>query len=355
MSGRSRFEALAARPWWRALMFVLGALAVMAALLLVALTERASLHYAQVMGRYGGQVLDLGRDPQPAAGQSGALARVEGTLRVSAAPLDQDFNQQASVATLIRHVEMFQWREVRIGGAVHYEMDWVDHPVDATRFEQPHGHRNPGAFPIEGRQFDAGQVRIGGFALSPALLHGLPGSVTLAPQMSRLPPNLAASFSLYQNYLVTSIRAEQPRLGDLRVHWEGVPLQPVTVLARIDGDRLEAGTNGPDWTIQVGSRALDDLLPELPIAPDGGAWRRVLAVLLGLLGGALLLSPAAGRHADPMAGAALGVLLVAVVAGFLCAGRSVQGLLGWSAVAVPALTLAWWRLSHPRHQAGDGR
>ncbi len=45
-------------------------------------------------------------------------------------------------AALARKVEMFQWHETN-GDIRSYDMDWVDHPVDASKFAQPQRHENP--------------------------------------------------------------------------------------------------------------------------------------------------------------------------------------------------------------------
>lgn len=215
------------------------------------------------------------------------MVRVAGPIKVAEPPYDESFNQHFDAPVLIRHVEMFQWREVHIGEQVHYEMDWVDRPVDASHFAQPSGHTNPGGFPIEGKQFDAGQVRVNELMLSPPLLHALPGSERVSPDMKRLPSNLAASFSLYQGYLMTSATPANPRLGDLRVSWEIAPIQTVTVFARLDGEQLVPATDAADgkgYDIQSGDRALTDLFPDLPLPPSGVWVRRVLALLLMVAG-----------------------------------------------------------------------
>jgi hypothetical protein len=198
------------------------------------------------MNRHGGQLVDLGASALPQAGQAGYLARLSGVPRVVVAPRDPEFNLRRDTPVLIRHVEMFQWREVRFGGNTDYELDWVDQPVDSSKFERPAGHANPGAFPIAARQFDADRVQLGGFALDRSLLHALPGVQRVEPDVKSLPANLAATFVPYNGYLVTSANPGDPHRGDLRVSWEEVPLQLVTVVARIDGDRLVPATKTTD-------------------------------------------------------------------------------------------------------------
>lgn len=335
----------------RLLLLAVGAVLVLAGVGLAALTERGLIDFRISAEQHGGQVLDLG-GAGPRAGQSGNMVRVTGPLQVVEAPLDEQFNQQVSAPLLIRHVEMFQWHELRLGGPASYEQDWQDHPIDSSRFERPQGHLNPAKFPIKGAQFDAGEVRVGGFVLSPVLVNALPGSAPVAPDMRRLPSNLAASFSLYQDRLVTSANPADPQVGDLRVSWEQVPLQIVTIVAKADGDRLapaEQAADGKGYDVQVGNRSLADLFPDLSL-PPGLVWpRRLLAVLLAALGVGLLLWHE-GERLDPLLALATGALVVGAVAGVLWLGSDGGIAAAWLVLAVLGAALAYWRL-HVRGSA----
>jgi len=208
------------------------------------------------------------------------------------APLDRQFNQQAGQPVLIRHVAMFQWRELRYGSAPTYELDWEDQPIDSSHFQHPEGHINPGKFPLEGAQFDAGLVRLNDFVLAPELVHALVGSEPVAPDLRSLPSNLAASFSLYDNGLVTSAVPAHPRLGDLRVTWEAVPVQTVTIVAKVDGNKLvpaRTATDGVGFALQTGDVPLSEIFPDTPLPPEVPQLKRVLSLLLAVLGVAVLV------------------------------------------------------------------
>lgn len=331
----------------RALMCaVTGALLVLAGVALVAMVVHSQLNYRAAAARHGGEVTDLGHDASPQAVGRGNMVRFVGTPQVVEVPRDPDFNLRVNTPVLVRHVEMFQWREISIGGEVHYELDWVDHPLDASHFAQPVGHANPASFPLSGKQFDAGLVQLGGFKLSSQLLHALPGSEQIPPDPKLLPENLAASFSLYQDYLVTSARPGDPRLGDLRVSWDVVPLQEVTVVARIDGNRLVAAadaTDGKGYDVEIGAVPLLDVFPDLPVPPKFvmGSW--LLAVLLAAAGAFLLLVTHRDRG-DPLLALALGALAVATVASVLWLGHDTLMLCAWMAVALLSFVLVVWRL-----------
>ena len=327
---------------------IVGALLVLAGIVVVATTARGLQGYRVAASQHGGEVIDLGEDARPEAGQHGTMARVLGTPRVVEAPRDPDFNLRVNTPVLVRHVEMFQWREVRVGDTVHYELDWVDHLLDAGHFVDQKGHANPVGFPIEGEQFDAGLVQLGGFKLDPVLLHAMPGTEQVVPDAAVLPDNLAASFSRYQNYMVTSARPSDPRLGDVRVSWNEVPLQQLTIVGRIDGDRLTAAADAADgkgYVVQVGDVPVLDLFPDLPMPPQFVWSLRILAMLLASLGAFVLLS-AHREQRDPLLAVGLGALAVGVVAAVFWFGDT-QTMGGWLAVSLVGLGVAVWRLHGP--------
>ncbi|MEO8999055.1 MAG: TMEM43 family protein [Rhodanobacter sp.] len=325
---------------------IAGAVLILAGIALVAMTTRGLLNYRAAESRHGGEVIDLGTHAQPQAGQHGYMARVVGTPDVVEAPHDPEFNLRVSTPVLVRHVEMFQWREIRIGDSVHYELDWVDRPLDSSHFKNPRGHANPASFPISGKQFDAGLVQMGGFKLGPVLQHALPGSEQVMPDPKSLPENLAASFTLYQDYLVTSAHPGDPRLGDLRVSWDEVPLQQLTIVGRLDGDRLVAAAEAADgkgYDVQLGDVPLLDMFPDLPVPPEFVLSREILAMLLAALGAYLLLLVKRGQR-DILLALGLGALAVSTVASVLWLGGDTDTMGAWLAVALVSLGIVVWQL-----------
>lgn len=331
---------------------IAGALLVLAGIGLIAMTVRSQLNYHAAVERHGGEVTSLASDAGPQAGQYGAMVRLVGIPKVVEAPHDPDFNLQANAPVLVRHVEMFQWREIRIGSGVHYELDWVDRLIDASHFQEPAGHSNPASFPLSGKQFDAGLVQLGGFKLSAPLLHALPGSEQVTPNPQQLPENLAASFTAYQDYLVTSPHPGDPRLGDLRVSWDAVPLQEVTVVARLDGDRLVAASDAADgkgYDVEIGNVPLIDVFPDLPVPPAYVMGERILAVLLATLGAFLLLGTQRARG-DVLLALALGALVVGTVASVLWLGKDGFKLCMWLLIVLCGVAVAIWRVQQYRQQ-----
>ena len=311
-----------------------------------AVVEKEQLDYSAQMKRHGGDVLDLGSNGRPDAGEQGFMVRVVGALQVVEAPLDKQFNQQTDQPVLIRHVQMFQWRELNYGGAPTYEMDWQEHPIDSSHFQRTEGHTNPDKFPLEGAQFDAGLVRLNGFVLAPALVHALIGSEPVTPNLRNLPSNLAASFSLYNNGLVTSVVPSRPQLGDLRITWEAVPVQTVTIVAKVDGNKLVPAadaTDGIGFAVQSGEMPLSGIFPDSPLPPEYPWPKRVLALLLAALGATLLLRWHYQR-VDVVLAPAIAMLAVGAVDAVLWLGNDNSTAAGWFGLAAVGVALVVWRV-----------
>lgn len=330
-------------------MLLAGGVLLLVALALLASNEQAVLAYRAASARHGGQIADVGTQG-PEAASDGEVVRVTGTPQVIDPARDRQFGVRVDVPVLWRTVDMFQWREVDIGGQVHYELDWVDHPVDSDEFRQPRGHGNPAALPFGGGTFQAGALRLSGFGLAPAIVRALPGRVDLKPDLGRLPPNMAASFRAEDGILTTSSDPESPQLGDLRVRWQGVPLQEVTVVARAHGGMLEPANGRGDhrgFEVQVGNRPLDEVLPDLPPAP-GAVWIwRVLALLVAWGGAHVLLHGVPKVRKDPLSSLTLALVVVCGLGGVLWIVEAPALGGGLMTAALAALAAAAWRLREP--------
>lgn len=341
------------------LLNLLGAILVFAGVALVAMTARAMLQFDIVADQHGGQVIDLGRHAVPGPGQYGHMVKVVGTPRVVEPAVDPEFNLSVASPTLSRHVEMFEWHEIQLGDNVQYELDWADHWIDADGFREPQGHANPHEFPLHDQRFDAGRVQVGGFRLSPVIQRALPGSAPVNPDAGSLPANLAASFVRNGRYLQTSARADNPQLGDLRVSWDGVPLRTMTIVARVDGDSLvpaKDAADGQGYQVAVGEVGLHELFPDLPSAPESTTLKRVLGVLLAMLGAFVLLSVRRlamlaateaslrrQRRGDLVLAIGLGALVAGAVAATIWAGYDLRFAMYWAGFALLGTLLSVWQ------------
>ena len=333
---------------------IAGAILILVALLLIGFTEHADR--LRVMGEdaLGGFVLS-GDQARPGPDSDGQLVFVSGTPQIVTPARDPEFNVGAAAVALVRKVEMFQWHEVNAGRRS-YDQDWVDHPVDSSKFAQPVGHENPGAFPFERARFDSVDVRVGGFRLGPKLVAGIAGVEDFVPDLRTLPPNLAATFQVADGALVTSADPQRPQVGDLRVSWMRIAPAALTVLARAQGGELvqTQDASGRDLAqVQIGLRSLSDVVPDAAPRPNYAWAKRVLAILLAWVGALLVFSPGCR---DKWLALFAGVAPLALLACISWFGvRNTVGMV-LLAVGILASVAATWRARNVfRHQWGRPR
>jgi hypothetical protein len=187
--------------------------------------------------------------------KEGSLVHVS-ALATPGQPLsDADFGVATDGIALMRRVEMYQWRESKetrrekqLGGSekktttYSYERVWSDDRIDSGKFEHREQHENPAKFPFESRRFDAEPVRLGDLVLAPAIAREIEGRESVDVSLEQLPPNLAATFTVDEGRLVTSRDPDKPEIGDVRIAFEAVPRQVVSVVGLQRNGRIEPFT-----------------------------------------------------------------------------------------------------------------
>lgn len=337
----SRFSALVDNPSRNTAL--LGAALLLLGLLLLGFTEHADRLRAMGEDALGGFVL-TGDAAVPGPAANGKLVLAVGAPEVRTPARDAQFGVAADAPALVRKVEMFQWTEIRYGGQRNYEMDWFDHPIDSSAFGYQNGHANPGAFPINAARFDSPDVAVAGFKLAPALVRMINGVESFTPDLSHLPPNMAATFQAHDGMLVTSTDPRRPQVGDLRISWMRVAPSHLTVFARDDAGTLVPASNpAGDAIAQVllGRHSLTDVLTDAPQPPHFKWARRILALLLAWAGVAMLL-PDARRHDRALALAIAVVPLAILAAVFWFDVRTLTAAI-LILVAIAAVAITAWR------------
>ncbi|MBS0382709.1 MAG: hypothetical protein JSR56_09760 [Proteobacteria bacterium] len=320
-------------------------------LLLLGFTEHADRLRAMGEDALGGFVL-TGAAAVPGPAANGKLVLAVGAPEVKTPATDAQFGVSTNALALVRKVEMFQWNETRYGGQRSYEQNWFDHPIDSSTFNNPNGHANPGAFPINTARFDSPDVAVAGFKLAPALVDTIPGLEPFAPNLSHVPPNMAATFQAHEGTLVTSANPARPQIGDLRISWMQIAPAHLTVFARDDAGTLAPARN-PDGDaiaqVMIGRHGLTDVLTDAPQPPRFRWARRVLAVLLAWAGAAWVL-PRVRRH-DRVLSLAIGVVPLAILAAAYWFGvRTLAGTI-LAVIAIVAVAVAAWRWRHGQKEA----
>ncbi|TAN02271.1 MAG: hypothetical protein EPN40_01465 [Rhodanobacteraceae bacterium] len=326
---------------------LLGAVFLLAGLVLLGFTEHADRLRAMGEDALGGFVL-TGSAATPGPDADGKLVLAVGSPEVKSPARDEQFGVAVAAPALLRKVEMFQWNETNVGGQRGYELDWFDHPIDSSAFNNPAGHANPGAFPISAARFDSPGVVVAGFKLDPALVHMIYGPEPIEPDLSRLPANMAATFQVHNGTLVTSVNPAHPQVGDLRVSWSQVAPGDLTVFARDHDETLEpAHDPAGDQIAQVllGKLSLTDVLTDAPQPPRFKWARRILAVLLAWAGVDLLLPGA--RRRDRALALAIAIVPLALLAAAYWFDVRMLVFAILVLVAVLAALVAVWRWRNP--------
>ena len=333
----------------------LGAVLLVLGLLLLGFTEHTDRLRAMGEDALGGFVL-TGAAAAPGPAANGELVLAVGAPAVKTPADDAQFGVATDAPALLRKVEMFQWNETRFGGTRNYEQDWFDHPIDSSGFGNPVGHANPGAFPISAARFDSAGVTLDGFTLAPELVHMLDGPEAFKPDLSHLPPNMAATFQAQDGTLVTSANPARPQVGDLRISWQRIAPPELTVFARDqDGVLVPASdpSGNPIAQVMLGRHSLTDVLTDAPQPPHFKWARRVLSLLLAWAGVTLLLPRARGR--DRVLALAVAVVPVALLAAICWFEVRMQVCVVLLAAALAAALVAAWRWRRGAMDGGKAR
>jgi hypothetical protein len=340
----SRFSTFLDNPSRNAT--VLGGVLLLLGLLLLGFTEHADRLRAMGEDALGGFVL-TGSAATPGPAANGKLVLAVGAPEVTTPARDAQFGVATDAPALLRKVEMFQWNETRFGGVRNYDQNWYDHPIDSSSFGDPSGHANPGAFPINAARFDSTGVTVGGFKLAPELVHMVDGPESFDPDLSHLPPNMAATFQARDGTLVTSANAAHPQVGDLRISWMKIAPPQLTVFAR-DQDGTLVSVNDPSGNpiaqVLIGRHSLTDVLTDAPQPPRFKWARRVLAVLLAWAGVAMLLPDP--RRRDRVLALAVAILPLALLAAICWFDVRMLAFVVLLVVAILAGVFTVWRWRH---------
>ena len=178
----------------------------------------------------------------PAA--DGRLVHVQGHVSTGETLRDPVFEVSAQVLRLKRLVETFQWRErsrevteqsasgPRKRTSYDYEQVWAARRIDSSKFKQLSGHENPPAAPFPCADWEAKQFHLGAFTLQKTLRDELKGYEPFGIRVGEPPAQvrqlgfrpLIASFYFGNDPM-------SPQIGDVRVVYEAVQPQDVSIIA----------------------------------------------------------------------------------------------------------------------------
>ena len=177
---------------------------------------------------------------------NGRLIHVTGMLSTGGPISDPDFAVRVNGVRLVRHVEVYQWKEethsetrTKFGGGEErtttykYVRAWSDKPIDSDRFKEPRGHTNP-VMIYQSRELVAPGTHLGAFAVPDSLLRGFGEPRRLAAtdvQANALQIRVSKPVALNDGVLYVGRDPSQPAIGDMRISFSEVPLQTASVVA----------------------------------------------------------------------------------------------------------------------------
>lgn len=183
----------------------------------------------------------------------GKLIHITGMLTAAGPALDNEFGMKSNGVRLMRRVEMFQWTEEqesetqkKLGGGettkttYKYSRNWADHPIDSAKFKERSGHSNP-QMTYRNRFVVAPQPKLGAFAVPSDLLRNFGTEDRLAvadEQLQAIGKRLNKPVQAVDGVLYVSQDPAQPAVGDLRITFTDVRLQPASIVAAQAGSGL---------------------------------------------------------------------------------------------------------------------
>lgn len=279
----------------------------------------------------------------------GRLVHVTAMLSTGGPVSDPDFALRVNGVRLVRHVEVYQWKEethsetrTKFGGGEErtttykYVRTWSDKPIDSERFKEPRGHTNP-VMTYQSRDLLAAGTRLGAFTVPDSLLRGFgePRRVAATDmQANSLQIRVNKPVAVNDGVLYAGRDPSQPAIGDMRISFAEVPLQTASVVAAQAGSGFAPFPTHTGTTVEliaagaVPPKVMFQHAEEENVAMT---WMlRLIGVILMLVGFNIVLRPlAVAGSVIPLLGDVIG------------AGTFLVGLVCTVAVAPIVIAFGW--------------
>lgn len=286
----------------------IGLLLVVASIVVIFWNEGRAITTARSLTEGAGAVVSVDAGAVDSANE-GKLVHVAGPASATAPLVDPQFQVKASALALLRHVEMYQWRQDehsethnKLGGGQEtvttytYTRVWKDSRNDSNAFHHPEGHTNP-EMAFTARSFVAGDAKLGAFSLPSDLLGRLGGATpfdvdpaALAASSGQSRPRQVVDGAIY-----VGADPASPKTGDLKITYRLAPNGPVSAIGRQTGASLapyETKAGRPLYMIDAGQLSAAQMFKEAESENAILTWiARAGALLAMWIGFALVLGP----------------------------------------------------------------
>jgi Transmembrane protein 43 len=328
---------------------IFGILLIVASCVLLFWNEGRAVTTARSLTEGAGLVRTVAADKVDPANE-GRLVHVTGTLSASGPATDSEFGVKSDSVRLVRHAEMFQWTEdsetesqKKLGGGettkttYKYKRDWVDKPVDSSKFHSREGHANP-QMTWRARQSLAPGIKLGAFSMPDTLMRGFGSEEAFTvgdDQVAVLQKRTQKPVQAIDGALYVGKDPAQPSVGDFKITFAEVKAQAASVVARQAGPTFEAyrtRAGGNVELVAAGSIPASDMFKSAQ--DDNRMWTwliRLGGCVAMFIGFALIMSP-------------LSVLadVIPILGDIVGAGTSIVAFLCTVAIAPVVIAIAWF-------------
>jgi hypothetical protein len=291
-----------------------GVVLVLATVAVGVLTETRGVERYTALDRSAETVISVGADRIDPS-HEGALVHVRGGVQSTQELVDETFGVKVAALRLVRHVEVYAWEETKreekrkndkgeeeTVTTYSYTKRFQATPADSSRFKEAESHKNPEKAAFTDQDFTAKDARLGAFVLPSEALGKLTKlePVRVSQDMLARSPH-ATKLRELEGAAFYGAEVQNPQVGDLRISYQMVRPQPVSVVAKQSGGTFVAyePTPGvePVFLVQAGEVESKSMFATAKDDTPMSSWLfRALGVLLGAVAFALVLLPFSERR-----------------------------------------------------------
>lgn len=336
---------------------LVGFVMVVAAPIVLFWNEGRSVKTAAAWGE-ARQIIVEGKYDALDAGLEGKLIHVAGKATTDEKLTDSAFGVTVNAVRLKREVEMYQWKEEKetkkkknLGGSetkettYEYEKVWSDDLIDSSDFKVKEGHQNPASMPFTSESFDAKEVRLGAYRLSPAQIAGYGRFTPLTKE--QLPAPASGQQSIPGGYYLGK-NPSAPEIGDTKIEFTLAPPDDTSVIGKQTGQSFQPMVMGSGYSVdrlEMGIVPAETMIQNAESENNMLTWilRAVGFVVMGI-GFALIFRPlSVVADVVPFVGSIVGMGTGCAAFGLAAVGSLITIAAGWVAyrplIGIPLLVL----------------